>query len=120
MRRIHEDVVRKGEQFRVQAVVEQTCQLRWCMFRRKIGAPHVSDEERVAGQDRPGCNRSLLVSDDQADAFAGVARCLKDSNDGFTELQFEAVAYRNMGKRGTRLGSDVDFCSSASGEFAMP
>ncbi len=49
------------QQFVVQAVVEQARELLWRVAGREVGATHVADEQRVAGEHGEGLGRALEV-----------------------------------------------------------
>ena len=71
-------VVGEGKKFLVQAAVEHLGELLGSVGSGEIGATHIADEERIAGEDGRRIRWDAIVQQD-ADAFDGVAGSLKEA-----------------------------------------
>jgi len=86
----------------------------------EIGAAHIADEKRVAGQDLLWLTRDFGVSDQNANPFRRMARSFHDAQLYFAHCQFVAVFDRAMLDRCSGLFAEHDFRARARGQFAMP
>ncbi len=92
----------------MKALVKHAGELLRCVIWGEIGAAHIADEERVAGQHRVGLGRTFEIGDQDRDAFEGVARRLQEAQDAVAEAQFVAIVHRDMRERGAGLGAQIN------------
>src|SRR5215467_3593919 len=89
------------------------------MFRRQIGTPHISDEERISGQNSPRKGRFLPVRDYQANAFWCMSGGLEHANGSPSKFQLITIGNRHVRKPGPSLRSHINLRAGARGKFLM-
>ena len=109
----------QGEQFGVQAVVQQAGELLWGVIGREVGTSHVADEQGIAGEDGPGLGRPFGVGYENRNTLRRVARRFQEAQDAVAEADFVAIAHRDVRKFGARPSSEVDGGAGQRSEFGM-
>ncbi len=86
---------------------------------REVGAGDVADEQRVAGQHRPGLAAAGAIDEREGGVLGPVARRVQGADDDVAELELPAVVERLVVVFGLGEAMDVDRRARREREAAM-
>ena len=122
MRRIHQARIGQRKQFVVQRIEKHSSELggRPAQRRAQVGAPHVADEQRVAGEHRVrlGVARVQIENHDR-NGFGRVARRFQHFQAHATEFEKVAVVVRGKCIPGLGRGAHMNFRAGAIAQLQM-